>query len=323
MKKVIGIGNALVDVIVQITDEHLFQSFALKKGGMEMIDKITKRKIHEHIQHLDLKIASGGSTANTIHGLSRLGINSGYIGKISKDSMGSFFEQDLLHSNITPHLIFSSNDTGIATTFMTPDAERTFATYLGAAAELQPKDIDEKILKNYDYVHVEGYLVFNHDLIEHICKIAKQQGLTISMDMASYNVMELNRNFMLYLLENFVDIIFGNEEEVKALTGKTEEEALDLLSQLCEISVLKMGKHGSMIKVNNSTYKIEPVGGDCIDTNGLGDIYAAGFLYGMINQFSPQQTGYIASYLANELGNTIGAKLSDEQWKKVKKELSN
>ncbi len=143
------------------------------------------------------------------------------------------------------------------------------------------------------------------------------------MDMASYNVMELNRNFMLYLLENFVDIIFGNEEEVKALTGKTEEEALDLLSQLCEISVLKMGKHGSMIKVNNNTYKIEPVGGDCIDTNGLGDIYAAGFLYGMINQFSPQQTGYIASYLANELGNTIGAKLSDEQWKKVKKELSN
>ena len=321
MKKIVGIGNALVDVIVQITDERLFQEFSLKKGGMEMIDKHTKRKIHNHIQHLDLKIASGGSTANTIHGLARLGAETGYIGKISEDQMGNFFKTDLLHSNITPHLIFSSNDTGIATTFMTPDAERTFATYLGAAAELLPEDIDDDIFTNYQYIHVEGYLIFNHKVIEHICQQAKKQGLTISMDMASFNVMEENRDFMRYLLENFVDIILGNEEEAKALTGKEEKEALDVLSQYCDISVVKLGKRGSLVKIDNTTYDIPAVGGDCIDANGLGDIYAAGFLYGLMNHYTPQQSGYIASYLANELGNTMGAKLSDTQWENVKKEL--
>lgn len=321
MKKIVGIGNALVDVIVAISNEELFQQFSLKKGGMEMIDEQTKREIHHVIRNIEQKVASGGSTSNTIHGLARLGAKTGYIGKISEDPMGSFFKQDLLHSQITPHLVISPRDTGIATTFMTPDAERTFATYLGAAADLRPEDIDTTIFRDYQYIHVEGYLVFNHDLIEHVCQQAKKHGLLLSMDMGSYNVMEQNRDFVLHLLENYVNIIFGNEEEVKAVTGKEESAAIDFLSHYCDVSVVKLGKRGSLVKMNNTIYTIPPVGGDCIDANGLGDIYASGFLYGLMNDYSPNQAGYLASYLAAELGNTIGAKLSDEQWAKIKKEL--
>ena len=116
-----------------------------------MIDEEKKRKIHNQIQHLKQTIASGGSTSNTIHGLARLGVKTGYIGKVSNDKMGDFFKKDLQNSQITPHLVFSPLDTGIATTFMTPDAERTFATYLGAASELTPKDIDESILQKYNH----------------------------------------------------------------------------------------------------------------------------------------------------------------------------
>lgn len=321
MKKIVGIGNALVDVIVHVENEDIFQQFSLKKGGMEMIDEEKKRKIHNQIQHLKQTIASGGSTSNTIHGLARLGVKTGYIGKVSNDKMGDFFKKDLQNSQITPHLVFSPLDTGIATTFMTPDAERTFATYLGAASELTPKDIDESILQKYNYIHVEGYLIFNADLIEQVCYLAKKNNLIISMDMGSYNVMEDYRDFMMHLLKNYVNIIFGNEEEVRALTQIDEIKGLEKLAKTCDVAVVKLGKKGSIVKMNNQVYNIPPVGGDCIDANGLGDIYASGFLYGLIHDYSPEKSGWLASHLAYVLGNTVGAKLSDEQWVTVKKEI--
>lgn len=321
MSKILGIGNALVDVIVSLDNEDLFEQFNLKKGGMEMIDAETKRALHEVIKVMKRTLASGGSTSNTIHGLAHLGAQTGYIGKVSNDDAGKFFKEDMERNHITPHLLDSEIDTGIATTLMTADAERTFATYLGAAATMEADEINEEIFKNYDYIHVEGYLIFNRGLIERVCKLAKKCGLKISMDMASYNLVEQNRTFIDSLLANYVDIIFANEEEAKAFTGKEEYEALEILSQYCETAVVKLGHRGSLAKINGKVSVIPAVKANCIDTNGAGDIYASGFLYGLMNGYSAEKAGALASRLSAELVETVGAKLSDKQWSKILSEV--
>lgn len=317
MSKIIGIGNALVDVIVNIPDESLLKTFSLPKGGMEMIDIEKKRNLHAAIGNMQQTLASGGSTSNTIHGLARLGASAGYIGKVKKDEMGDFFEKDMRHSHIQPHLIYSDIDTGIATTLMTCDAERTFATYLGAASTMNPDEIDHTIFKDYDYIHVEGYLIFNKDLLLRICKLAKENKMTISMDMASFNLVEQNREFIEMLLKDYVDIIFANEEEAKAFTGKDDEEALQKLAEYCRIAIVKLGAKGSITMIDGEFVSIPAGKAHAIDKNGAGDIYAAGFLYGIMNHFSPEKTGKLASKLADELVQTVGAKLSDEQWRKI------
>lgn len=318
MKKILGIGNALVDILINIDNDSILSTFELDKGGMTMIDADRKREIHEAIQNMSQACATGGSTSNTIHGLARLGAPAGYIGKVGHDKMGDFFKSEMQRFGVTPHLIDSDMDTGIATTFISKDGERTFATYLGAAATMTPEELDPSVFDGYDCIHVEGYLIFNHDLILKVCQIAKEKGLQISMDMASYNIIEANYDFVKMLLTDYVDIIFANEEEAKAFTGKEGVDALNVLSDYCPIAIVKIGKDGSLIKMNNEITKIEPVDAVRRDTTGAGDIYASGFLYGLLNDFPTQKSGDLACYLSARIIEYIGAKLPDEVWLEVK-----
>jgi sugar/nucleoside kinase (ribokinase family) len=309
MKKILGIGNALVDVLVEINDESIFQKFGLKKGGMEMINADLKNEIHSEIKGLKQTVVSGGSNSNTIYGLAQLGAPVGYIGKIGQDDMGSFFRKDMEHAGVNTHLAYSKIDTGIATTFITQGGERTFATYLGAASTQTPNDLHENIFSQYDIIHVEGYLIFNRDLILNICKLAKKCGLQISMDMASYNLVETQLPLVEELLRNYVDIIFANEEEAFAFSGKNEREALEMLSAYCPVSVVKLGAEGSLVRINGETTIIPAVKAHCKDTTGAGDIFAAGFLYGLTNNYTIADTGALASELGAKCVETIGARI--------------
>jgi len=309
MKKILGIGNALVDALVETHDETIFNKFGLKKGGMEMISADLKNEIHREIHGLKQTVASGGSTSNTIYGLAQLGAPVGYIGKIGEDEMGAFFKNDMEKAGVTTHLSYSKIDTGIATTFITKGGERTFATYLGAAATQTPDDLQEQIFSMYDIIHVEGYLIFNRDLILSICKLAKKCGLLISMDMASYNLVEAMRPLVDELLRDYVDIIFANEEEAFAFTGKKEREALEVLSTYCPVSVVKLGAEGSLAHVYGETTIIPAVQAHCKDSTGAGDIFAAGFLYGLTNNRTIPDTGALASKLGAKCVETIGARI--------------
>jgi sugar/nucleoside kinase (ribokinase family) len=320
MKKILGIGNALVDILVHIDNDEILDRLHLNKGGMDMIDAQRKREILEVIAEMPQTLATGGSTSNTIHGLARLGATAGYIGKVGNDEMGRLFRLECERFGVIPHLIESDEDTGVAITFISPNAERTFATYLGAAATMQPKQVDENIFDNYDLIHIEGYLIFNHDLILDVCQKAKAHGLQISMDMASYNLIESNLDFVKMLLRDYVDIIFANEEEAKAFTGVEQIEALHKLSEDCSIAIVKVGKDGSYIKMNGEVTAIAPVDAQRIDTTGAGDIYASGFLYGLVNDYSALKAGNLASYLSSRLIEYVGAKLPDKEWEIIKKE---
>ena len=320
MKKILGIGNALVDILVHIDNDDILDRLGLQKGGMEMIDAQRKREILEVISRMPQTMATGGSTSNTIHGLARLGATAGYIGKVGNDELGRLFRQECERFGVIPHLIESNEDTGVAITFISPNAERTFATYLGAAATMQLDQVDSKILENYDLIHIEGYLIFNHDLILDVCRKAKACGLQISMDMASYNLIESNLDFVKMLLHDYVDIIFANEEEAKAFTGVEQVEALHKLSEDCPVAIVKVGKDGSYIKMDGEVTAIAPVDATRIDTTGAGDIYASGFLYGLVNNYGALKSGNLASYLSARLIEYVGAKLPDEEWQKLKKE---
>ena len=320
MKKILGIGNALVDILVHIDNDEILDRLHLSKGGMEMIDAERKREILEVIAEMPQTMATGGSTSNTIHGIARLGTTAGYIGKVGNDELGRLFRQECERFGVIPHLIESDEDTGVAITFISPNAERTFATYLGAAATMQPSEVNAKIFDSYDLIHIEGYLIFNHDLILDVCQKAKAHGLQISMDMASYNLIESNLDFVKMLLRDYVDIIFANEEEAKAYTGVEQVEALHKLSEECSIAIVKVGKDGSYIKMNGEVTAIAPVDATRIDTTGAGDIYASGFLHGYVNGYSALEAGNLASYLSSRMIEYVGAKLPDEEWAKIKKE---
>jgi len=309
MKKILGIGNALVDLLVEVEDDAILNKFGLTKRGMEMVSAETKQEINKDIAGLRQTMASGGSASNTIYGLAQLGAPTGYIGKIGEDEIGAFFKKDMESVGVATHLSYSNIDTGIATTFISKGGERTFATYLGAAATQTPKDLNEEVFSMYDIIHVEGYLIFNKELILSVCQLAKKYGLFISMDMASYNLVETMRPLVEELLRDYVDIIFANEEEAFAFTGKKENEALEIFAAYCPVSVVKLGARGSLAMVKGQTTVIPAVKAHCIDTTGAGDLFAAGFLFGLINNFSIPETGALASKLGAKCVEKVGARI--------------
>ena len=318
MAKVLGIGNALVDILAQLESDETLAKFNLPKGSMQLVDASTSNKVNEGTNHLKKEIASGGSAANTIHGLAKMGIKTGFIGKVGQDEFGKLFQDDMTNNGIEPLLLESDTPSGKAMALISPDSERTFATYLGAAVELSSNDLSSELYKGYDYFHIEGYLVQNHELIETAVKLAKENGLKVSIDMASYNVVEDNLEFLQRIVKDYVDIVFANEEEAKAFTGKEPEEAIHVFGELCDYAIVKVGKDGSMIKHNGALTIVNSIVANSTDTTGAGDLYASGFLYGLINGLPLMKCGQIGSILAGNTIEVIGPKMSAEKWEEVK-----
>jgi sugar/nucleoside kinase (ribokinase family) len=322
MASITGIGNALVDIIIRISDDKLLGKFGLPRGSMTMIDAGKAENILRETGHLHFDMAQGGAVANTISGIANLGMTTGYIGKIGNDDLGYVFRKGLEEVRSLPNLLTGSSPTGRAITLVTPDGERTFGTYLGAAVEMTPAELDPEFLKDYDWIIVEGYLVFNRELIMAALKLARGMGLKIAMDMASYNLVDNNREFILSILEKYIDVVFANELEAKALTGCDDpKEALSGLARICPVVVVKVGRDGSWIARENEIIRVNGIAADCVDTTGAGDLYAAGFLYGMLSGFSLAESGRIGSVLGGSVVEVIGARLNTERWGKIREEL--
>jgi sugar/nucleoside kinase (ribokinase family) len=319
MKKVLGLGNALVDIMTRLDHEGYLPEFGLPKGSMTLVDAHRSKKIYDETIHLQKTVRSGGSAANTIHGLASMGVETGFIGKIGTDEMGKVFHDDMLNVGINAHLSQSHISTGRAIALISPDTERTFATYLGAAVELGRHDLSYELFSQYQFFHIEGYIVQNHSLLEDALKLAQLNGLKISLDLASYNVVDKNREFLEEMLKEYVDIVFANEDEARSLTGKEPAEALDQLARLCEIAVVKVGKEGSLVKNGNAKFEIGVIPVKSVDTTGAGDLYASGFLYGMVKGYPLEKCGKIGAILAGKVIEHIGPKIDEEEWMGIRK----
>ncbi len=322
MKSILGIGNALTDILAVLEDDQLLQKYHLPKGSMQHVDEETGNKIWNALKTMGVQYVPGGSAANTIAGTSIFGMPSGFIGKVGDDELGSLFKTGQENNGIKPVLLKGKSASGRAMVFVTaPNAERTFAVYLGAALELVPEDLQPEFFEGYDYFHIEGYLVQNQQLVRRAVELAKQAGSIISIDMASYNVVESNRVFLHDIIENYVDIVFANETEAKAFTQKEPREALDEIAAKCKIAVVKLGPDGSMVKSGNEFYKIDAWPATSIDATGAGDVYAAGFLYAHSLGMPIEICGKVGSIISSKVVEVIGPKVDVPRWRDAKKEI--
>ena len=322
IKKVLGLGNALVDIMMQLDNETLLQEFGLPKGSMQLVDKTKSNEVIIGTKQLKSSLAAGGSAANTINGLAKLGASCGFIGKIGGDSFGKFFAKDMINSGIKPLLIQSKTETGRAVALISPDSERTFATYLGAAVELCANDLKAADFAGYDYLHIEGYLVQNHELIEKALHLAKKTRLLVSLDLASYNVVEENLAFLQEMSKKYVDILFANEEEARAFTGESDpEKALEIIAEMVDIAIVKVGKKGSFIKSEGKKYTVGVIEASSKDTTGAGDLYAGGFLFGLLHSLSFEKAGQVGAILAGNVIEVVGAKMDESRWENIINEV--
>lgn len=322
-KKILGIGSALVDILTQIPDEKILQELNLPKGSMTYVDIENSVKISKLMaEKYGCQRASGGSAANTMSGLAQLGIEAGFLSKVGKDEVGQFFEKQMTETHVKPLMLKSDTPSGRVMAFVTPDGERTFATCLGAAAEMCADDIKPELFDGWDIFYVEGYLVANPDMLRKAVETAKAKGLKIAIDLASYNVVEESRDFLLELVENYVDIVFANEKESYALTGMEPEAALHFIAERCEIAVVKVGAKGAFVQYGDQVVYIKPMEAKVVDTTGAGDMWAAGFLAGLVKGKDLKTCGKMGTLLASNIIEVIGAKMDAARWNNIHKAIS-
>ena len=322
--KIIGIGNALVDILYCLDDEHLLSEIHLKKDAMTLINERWEHEIEKMTSDVDKFMANGGSISNTMVALARLGREVGFIGRIGDDEMGRFFDAKLRDAGVHTQLIKGLEATGVAHTFVTPGGNRTFGTLLGAAYYLGPHDITEEMFRGYDLLHIEGYLVQNQELIESICQRAKQAGLILSLDLSSFNVVSKNRTYFHHLISDYIDIVFANEGEARAFTGSFDpQEQLRHIAHLCDIAVVKLGEQGSIAMLEggriykcNAEY-VETV----VDTTAAGDYFAAGFLHALTRGHRLEKCLQIGTILATEAVQVLGSQLSPAAWNRIKSSI--
>lgn len=324
MNKIIGIGNALVDVLVQMNDDSLLTTFQLPKGGMQLIDEQQQKALSLSMQPLQPKKATGGSAGNTMLALANLGMKPGFIGKVGKDEMGTFFADNCKQTGIEAKLTICNTSSGVANTFISANGERTFGTYLGAAALMQADEITPSIFQGYQLLHIEGYLVQNHELIEKICQTAKQEGLMLSIDLASYNVIQNDLPFFRHLVKDYIDIVFANEEESAAFTGQSDpKEGLKYIAQLCTLAVVKIGSKGAtaMWGASSNQYGEEAFVPaqkvNVVDTTAAGDFFAGGFLFAFSIGASLEKCLQSGVLLSSNVIQVIGTRLEEDTWKKI------
>lgn len=317
--RILGIGNALVDIITLLNNDQVIKSLNLPKGSMTLVDRTMSERIQQEISGEKRLLVTGGSVANAINGIANLEVPCGFLGTVGQDELGILFAEEQKNQGIQPLLIQSVLPTGRAVGLVEPDGERTFATYLGAASELHPDDITSERLEGFDIFFIEGYLVYNHSLIMAAASAAKSAGLTIALDLASYNVVEANRDILNELVKTYVDIVFANEEEAVAFTGLQPLEAVESLAGLCDIAIVKIGKEGAYIQQGFSRILVPAAGDLVVDTTGAGDFFAAGFLAGLAKGYNLEKSGKLGALLASRVIRVPGAKLDESEWTEIRK----
>lgn len=317
-KTIVCVGSALVDMLAHEQDSFL-EAANTAKGGMTLVDS---QYIDDLVSRTGSQpvTVSGGSACNTAAGVGMLGGSARFVGKRGEDRFGDIFEADVVRHNVEPYLFRSQAPTGRVLSVITPDAQRTMFTFLGAAAEMKPAEIVPECFSGAGIVHVEGYLLFNRELMMAVLKAARKAGAKISLDLASFNVVEESRDLLNKIVADYIDILIANEDEAFAYTGiKDEEDSLDALAREAEIAVLKIGPRGSIIKGRGETARVEGMGdGSAVDTTGAGDLWAGAFLYGLIKGYDLHKSGSLGSVCGYEVCQLVGAKIEDEGWKRIR-----
>ena len=316
--KIIGIGNALLDVLLRLESDRTLTAMGIKKGAMDLIDESTMIAIQKAQSGLQRSEAPGGSVCNTMRALARLGAEVGYIGKVGDDVIGAFYEKEITKAGVKPFFIRTEGVSGCSTVLISPDGERTMATFLGPAATLTNEEIADEIIQQYDCLYLEGYLISNEPLFLPVLKRAKRMGLKVALDLSNFNIVTGFKDLLKEVIPEYVDILFANESEANAFTGLPVSEAIDVIADKVEIAVITIGKDGVWAKKGNLKVHDAAISHQVVDTTGAGDNFAAGFLFGCSLDATLEQSVRIGSLLAGNVIETVGAQIPAERWAHIK-----
>lgn len=309
---VYGVGNALVDIQAQVSDQVL-SALDFSKGIMTLVDEATQERVLTAIAGAAINRCAGGSAANTVIGIADFGGSVAYVGKVGSDEIGHFFLEDMRKLGVTIETSYLEGPSGTCVILITEDAERTMLTTLGVSSKLTPDDIIEEHLKEASYIYVEGYLFTEEQPKQAALKameLAKKHGVKVAFTVSDPFLINLFRDEFIELARNSVDLLFCNEEEAKSLAQKDDTvECARWLHDLCENVAMTLGPNGSIIMHEGAVIPIEGVSVKAIDTTGAGDMYAAGLLYGITHGMSWKQAGHLASHAAARIVSQLGARM--------------
>ncbi len=309
---VVGIGNAIVDVVVKAQDSFLLEN-ALPKGSMTLIDEVQAEDLYSKVES-GLE-TSGGSAANTLAALAQLGSKAGFIGRVKSDRLGNIFTNDISSAgalfNTAP--VVEGPPTARCLIFVTPDAQRTMCTYLGASVQLEPKDLDLSMIKNSKFLYLEGYLWDNSAAKRAFiaaAETARASGTKVALSLSDSFCVDRHRKSFIELVDNHIDILFANKNEITSLYQESNlQSALEKVKGRCEIAVITNGEEGSVIVTQEHQFAIDSFQmGNVIDTTGAGDLYAAGFLYGLSTKRDLSTCGKIGSICAGHIITQLGSR---------------
>lgn len=325
--KVLGFGSPLVDILINVEDDFLRKNVEGEKGGMELVDISVIDRILSKAKPDEQIMVPGGSCANTINTLTKLGTKTGFLGKIGTDKLGSFYTKYYAEIGGDISDFKKSRDvrTGCCLSMITPDSERTMRTYLGAANTLTQEEVTSEDFRGYTHLHIEGYtLQYINNVPLKVLKLAKANSLVVSIDLASFEIVKQFRTELPEILKNYVDIVFCNEVEAVQYTGtNVPEDIFAALDGMCELVALKLGKKGAIIKYGDIKVKVPANLVNAIDTTGAGDIWQAGFLYSYIPHKVLtgkllEEAGGFAAFLSSEVVQVMGASIPDNRWEHIR-----
>jgi sugar/nucleoside kinase (ribokinase family) len=314
---VYGLGNALLDIEFEVTNEIL-EKLNIQKGLMTLIDETQKEQIISDFPET-IKKNCGGSAANTMVAISQLGGKGFYSCKIANDETGLFYLKDLINcgldtnwENTTP----PSGTTGNCLVMVTPDADRTMATFLGITGELSENELNSDALQNSEYLYVEGYLVTSETAKStaiKATKMAKEYGVKTALSLSDPNMVEFFKEALFEIIGDGLDLIFANEmEALKMANTEDINVAIDYLKTISKSFVITIGAKGSLIFDGEKIIEIDSKKVKAVDTVGAGDMYAAAFLYAITHDFNYELAGKLASVTSSEIVTNFGARLSTE-----------
>ena len=309
---VVGIGNAMVDAIIPSNKKEL-EKHKINRDSMNLIDEKLKDKLHE--DYLIKEMIGGGSLGNSMFGITSFGGNGSFIGKIKKDDIGIFLQKDMVREGLQFPLGFTSPDisTGCCTIFVEEDGTRTMCTFLGAGSSISPNDIKAEQIIGHKIAYLEGYLWDNKNAKKAMRKmvdICKKDDQLIAFTLSDLFCVDRHLNSFSELINNHIDILFGNEEEICAMSeSKSIEEGINYAKSLNITVAITLAERGSLIIKDNNVIEVPAINVDkVIDTTGAGDLFASGFLFGLCQKNELKTCGHMASVAAAEIISHYGAR---------------
>jgi sugar/nucleoside kinase (ribokinase family) len=312
---VLAICNVLKDIIIKVSEEEL-KDLGLEKGIMHLVSEEEQQRILTKLQDKDKKVEMGGSGANMMRTLAILGKKSSQAGMVGDDIYGEMCLARVNELGIKSNIKKSPiGNTGTSIILITPDGERTMNTCLGMSRCYTVDDIPEEDIKRSKYLLLTGYQWDTDNQIEavnHAIRIAKANNTKIVFDLSDPFCVDRHRETFMNILEEYVDVVFANTKEANMLSGKSTEESVKMLASLVDVAVVKLGAEGSWIMRGNESVKVPSTKVDVIDTTAAGDMYAGGFMFGLLNNMSLEDCGRIAGFCAETVIQNVGARIPDD-----------